>query len=287
MIRVKSVNYLVGVSWFVLSLFISSLNDVLTKYLCGSIGPYEVVFFRFLFSIITLLPFMLYYGKNSFITSRPLVHVIRGGLLFGGIALWSHALSVVVVTVATVISFTIPLFVLIFAKIFLGENVTLARWVATVVGLIGVVIVINPTSATFNIMSASLILASMMFAGLDVINKKYVIKESMFSMLFYSSIVTTALSSFPAFLNWSMPTTQDLLLLLILGAGANLILYFLLKAFALIDASAAAPYRYIELLISSFLGYLIFAEIPTINTVIGALIIIPCTLFVIYNEIKK
>ncbi len=285
--KINHVNYFLGVFWFIASLFISSLNDVLTKYLGSSINPYEVVFFRYLFGTLTLLPFMMYYGKRTFVTSRPMVHVLRGCLLFGGIALWCHALNVVTVTAATVINFTIPLFVLIFARIFLGENVTLTRWVATIIGLIGIIVVINPISDDFNVMSASLVFGSIMFAGLDVINKKYVIKESMFSMLFYSNIVTLALSSVPAFYNWSFPSTQDLLLLLVLGGGANLILYFLLKSFALIDASAVAPYRYVELLISASLAYFIFNEVPTAHTLIGAVIIIPSTLFVIYNEIKK
>ena len=258
--KINHVNYFLGVFWFIASLFISSLNDVLTKYLGSSINPYEVVFFRYLFGTLTLLPFMMYYGKRTFVTSRPMVHVLRGCLLFGGIALWCHALNVVTVTAATVINFTIPLFVLIFARIFLGENVTLTRWVATIIGLIGIIVVINPISDDFNVMSASLIFGSIMFAGLDVINKKYVIKESMFSMLFYSNIVTLALSSVPAFYNWSFPSTQDLLLLLVLGGGANLILYFLLKSFALIDASAVAPYRYVELL-DNFIRFLQFCLI--------------------------
>jgi S-adenosylmethionine uptake transporter len=285
--KINYINYFIGIFWFIASLFISSLNDILTKYLGNSINPYEIVFFRYLFGTLTLLPFMIFYGKSTFVTSRPMVHILRGFLLFGGIALWCHALNVVIVTVATVINFTIPLFVLIFARIFLRENVTLNRWMATIVGLIGIIVVINPISPNFNIMSGLLIFGSIMFACLDVINKKYVIKESMFSMLFYSNIVTLILSTGPAFYNWSVPATQDLLLLLVLGGGANLILYFLLKSFALIDASAVAPYRYIELLISASLAYLIFNEIPTPHTLIGAAIIIPSTLFVIYNEIKK
>ncbi len=283
----KSLNYFIGILWFVVSLFVSSINDVLTKHLGNSIGPYQVVFLRYLFGIITLLPFMLFHGKQSFVTSRPMVHITRGVLLFGGITLWCHALNVVIVTVATVINFTIPLFVLILARLFLGENVTISRWVATIVGLLGVIIIINPVSPNFNSMSALLVVGSIMFACLDIINKKYVIKESMFSMLFFSNLVTLILSAIPAFSEWITPSINNLLLLLLLGGGANLILYFLLKSFALVEASAVAPYRYIELLISASLGYIIFNETPTMSTIIGALIIMPCTLFVIYNEIKK
>lgn len=278
--------YLLGVVWFIASLVISSLNDVITKYLGSNISPYQIVFFRYLFGTLVLLPFMFAHGKAAFVTSRPLLHVARGSLLFGGIALWCHALNVVMVTVATVINFTIPLLVLIFARIFLKEHVTFARWVATIVGLCGVIVVINPTSPDFNVVSALLVVGSAMFAGLDVINKKYVIKETMYSMLFYSNIVTLLWSVIPAQAAWVELSMHDLVLLFILGAGANLILYCLLKAFALDDASALAPYRYTELFISASLGYLIFSEIPTINTLMGAIIIVPATLFVIYNELR-
>lgn len=283
----KNTIYLQGVAWFIASLFISTCNDIITKYLGHNITPYQVVFCRFLFGTITLLPFMLWHGKKSFYTSRPMVHVIRGSLLFCGIFLWAYALNHVIVTMATVINFTIPLIVVCFARIFLGENVSLARWIATLFGLIGVVVVINPTAIEFDFMSLLLVIGSIMFAGLDIINKKYIVKESMFSMLFYSNLVTLLLSFIPAYYHWIELDLHQLLLIMCLGAGANLILYCILKAFALDDASALAPYRYTELIISSTLGYLIFSEIPSINVLLGAAIIVPATFFVIYNETRK
>ena len=127
----------------------------------------------------------------------------------------------------------------------------------------------------------------MAFAILDIINKKFVIKESMISMLFYSAIVTALLALPFALQYWLAPTMEEIALLFILGASANLILFFLLKAFAVADATALAPYRYFELIVSAIIAYIVFNEIPTEETLWGALIIIPSTLFIIYSEKKE
>ena len=119
---------------------------------------------------------------------------------------------------------------------------------------------------------------------LDIINKKYVIKESMISMLFYSALVTSLISIPPSIVYWQTPEYSELVLLFALGAGGSLILFFLLKAFSLVYATAIAPYRYLELLFSAAAGYIIFNEFPENSTLYGALIIIPATLFIIYSE---
>ena len=76
-------------------------------------------------------------------------------------------------------------------------------------------------------------------------------------------------------------------MLFILGAGGSLILFFLLKAFSLADATALAPYRYFELVVSAIIAYIVFHEIPKDATILGSLVVIPSTLFIIYSEKKE
>ncbi len=287
--------FLRGILWFLMSLLVSNINDVISKYLGSNLHPIQITFMRFLFGTLILIPFMAYSGRQSFTTSRPLLHFLRGVFLFGGIALWNYGLTIAPITVVTLISFTIPLFVLILAKLFLKENVGYARSVATLVGFIGVTIVLflQPSSSTSNIFrglnsqALILLISALLFASLDIINKKYVIKETMLSMLFYSALVTTLLGAFPASKVWVDPTPIQYGLLFALGCGANLILYFLLKAFALVDASGVAPFRYFELVVSALTGFLFFTEIPTFATIIGSAIIIPSTLYIAQYERQR
>jgi S-adenosylmethionine uptake transporter len=127
----------------------------------------------------------------------------------------------------------------------------------------------------------------MLFASLDIINKKYVIKESMLSMLFYSSLVTTFLALFPIYMSEQtlrMPIAVDLVYIMILGVGSNFILFCLLKAFQLVKASSVAPFRYLELIFSILFGYIIFNELPSYNAYIGASIIIPCSFYIVFQK---
>ncbi len=279
--------YFTGIAWFVMSLFSSTANDVISKYTGASLHPFQVAFFRFFFSALSLLPFIIYYGKDSIKTSRPFVHFMRGLMLFLGMTAWTYGLVSAPVTTATVISFSIPLFTLVLATVFLDENIIWQRWLVTLTGFIGIIITLNPSSSEFNPEVLIFVIAAAGFAGLDIINKKFIIKESMISMLFYSASITAALSAIPAFYYWQTPAVQELVLLAILGMSANLILFFLLKAFSLIDATAVAPYRYLELFFSSVAAYVIFDEIPQDNVLYGALVIIPSTLFITYSEQRE
>lgn len=287
MSNISKKQYFLGVSWFMLSLITSVINDIISKYSGQYLPSIEISFFRFLFTTLTLVPFILYYGKQSLKSSRPIIHVVRGCLLFFGISGWTYGITIAPIAIVTIMSFTIPLFTLILAMFFLNEKIIWQRWVATIVGFLGIALIVYPQGQGFNFEYLIFIVGAIMFAMLDIINKKFVIEESMISMLFYSALVTAVLSVGPAAYYWVQPTLKDLILFIILGASANLILYFLLKGFALVDATAVAPYRYLELLMSATLGYFIFAEIPDTNTWLSALIVIPSTLFIIYSENKN
>lgn len=278
--------YFIAVGWFVLSLFSSAANDIISKYLGLRLHPVEVTFFRFLFGSITLLPFILYHGRQTLKTSNPIVHISRGALLFFGMTAWNFGLNIAPVTTATVISWSIPLITLVLAVFFLSEKIIWQRWLVTIIGLIGIIITLKPNSSEFNPSVLIFVLAAISFSALDIINKKFIVKESMLSMLFYSALVTAILALLPTISCWQTPNLQELTLLFILGASANLILFFILKAFALIDITAIAPYRYLELIISSLAAYFVFNELPEKATLYGALVLIPSTLFIIYSEKK-
>ena len=282
--------YFIGINWFILSLVISSLNDTIARYLSIEISPLQTSFFRFFFGTLSLIPFIWYQGLKSIQTSRPMVHFVRGTFLAIAIFLWIKGLGSAQVATATIISFTIPIFILIMAPIFLKEKVSMKLWILTMVGLVGIVVTLNPHHVSFNADMLLLVVAAILFASLDIINKKYIVKETMLSMLFYSSVITTLLALIPVLIHiksWQTPAMIDLFYLMVLGVGSNLILFCLLKAFYLVKVSSVAPFRYLELLISIALGYLVFSELPPSHTYIGALIIIPSSLYIVLQGQKS
>ena len=173
------------------------------------------------------------------------------------------------------------------ARIFLKEQVSWQRWVATLLGFLGIVIALHPSGADFNLMALALVAATIMFATLDIINKKLLTEdETLLSMLFYSALGTAVLGFIPAVLTWQTPTVSELFFLLLLGGGASGIRFCLLKACAATEVSALQPFKYVELILSGIFGLLIFQELPAWSTVLGAIVIIPSTLYIAIHETK-
>ncbi|MBP9692959.1 MAG: DMT family transporter [Alphaproteobacteria bacterium] len=283
-----SKGYLQGIFWMLVVCLISNLNDVLTKHVGSRLSGFEVAFFRFFFSTLVLLPFMAYRGKAAFVTHYPKAQCIRALLLMLAIAPWCYGVAALPLTLATTLSFTVPLFVLPLAKIFLKEHVGWQRGAATLFGFIGIILAMHPTGDGFNPMALALVASAVMFATLDIINKKLLTEdETLLSMLFYSALGTAILGLIPALLTWETPTVQELFFLLLLGGGGSLILFCLLKAFAATEVSALAPFKYFELILSGIFGLIVFHEFPTASTFLGAAIIIPSTLYLAIFETRQ
>jgi S-adenosylmethionine uptake transporter len=270
--------YLRGVLWFVLSLAACQANDVAMKFLSMRLDPIQTTFLRFSCAGILLLPFMVAAGSASFRTVRPLLHLCRGAVLFAATAFWCLGLRYAALPTAVLIGFSMPLILLILARIFLRERVSTWRWAATAVGFLGIAVATNPSGpVVFNWAAIPLLLSATFFALLDILNRRYAAKESIWAMIFYGSLGTALFSAWPAFSRWVPPSGSEWLLAVFLGVGANVLLFCLMRALRLIEASATAPYRNVEFLFSLATGYVFFGEIIDGPTLLGAAIVIPTT----------
>ncbi|MDR0351455.1 MAG: DMT family transporter [Puniceicoccales bacterium] len=279
--------YFRGILWFVASLLCCVTNDSIMKHIGLKCHPLQIVFMRFFFGVITLLPFVLKNQLKSLKTTRPLAHIVRGLILFSGITLWCSGLKSVPLNVASLITFTIPMFTLLLAAIMLQENIGRARWLATLCGFIGVGIVINPEASNFPLSGTLILLfGASMFALLDIINKMLSSRESTISSIFYTAFITMTLSSIPAIILWQPLSIYQLCLFFILGMSSNFLLFCVLKSFSYVDVSAVAPFRYFELIFAYLFGYVLFGEVITIKTLLGGAIIIPSALYLMVREVS-
>jgi drug/metabolite transporter (DMT)-like permease len=247
----------------------------------------QIVFLRYFFATLSLIPCMLAHGRHTFQTRHGVMHPVRAVMLTLGIAMYCFSLNKLPMTTVVTVDFTIPIFTLVLAHIFLKERISKARLFATLMGFVGILVTSEPANTDFASYAVIfLVLAAILFAGLDVINKKFVVEEGILTMLFYTAIAALGLSAIPAWMCWERVLPLDWFLFIALGIGANLLLYCILKAFQRVGVSAVAPFRYVELLLSAAAGFLFFNEIPTSGTLLGACIIIPSTLYVILAEAK-
>ena len=284
--------FTIGIAWFFMHQIIGVANDVIMKAAGQTLSVAQVVFLRFFFATLTMLPVMLISGKDSFKTDRLPLHFARSALLAMGIFLYAKGLTVAPIAVVTTLNFTIPLFTLVLARFVLKEKVDVNRWIGTVVGFLGVCVVLKPTGGaaglgSFNMSWLLILAAATIFASLDVLNKVFVGRESFWAMIFYTALFTTLIFSPFAFIGWVAPTMTQYGALAALGAGANALLYCLLKSFSMVDASALAPFRYTELILSAGVGWVLFKEAISMNTILGAMVIVPSTLYVVWKENQK
>lgn len=249
----------------------------------------EITFFRFFFSFIMLIPFIFFQKKGilSLKTKAYGHHIAR--ITLGAIALWLGCISVNHISLSqnTAITFTQPLFFLPLAYVFLKEKIGFNRIFATIIGFMGLLYLVQPWANHFSLWHLIPMLAAFLFAILDVITKKMVTNESTLTLLFYFSLGSTLLT-FPFIISTCSPLTfYEVFLLFVLGLGGNMIQICLFLAFSATQASALAPFRYVELVIAILFGYLFFNQLPTIYTFIGSSIIIFSTLYLLYMETKS
>ncbi|MEI8321275.1 MAG: DMT family transporter [Alphaproteobacteria bacterium] len=283
-----SPGYAQGVTWAILTAFVSVSNDVITKFVGTRLDGIEISFFRFFFSMVTVLPFMLQKGFPLFKTKQPALHFWRALIGCAAIALFIYSLILLPFADVNVLSYTQPLFFMPIAILFLREKVTANRWIAAAFGFMGILCVMRLGSEAFTPLIFIPIGSTILFAMLDMLAKKMVtIQEHTITMLFYFALGTTLAALVPAIYVWKTPTMGELFWLFCLGSGANLIQVCLFRAFAAADASALVPFRYTELIFVIISGWLLFNEWPTLNTLLGAALIIGSTLYMTYMEMNK
>ncbi len=281
----KKNDYFIGISWFILSILTTIINNVTTQYIVNILNIFQIIFLRSLSSSAILIPIILINGKSVIKTSNIFIHFARGGILFLSITAWSYGLKFVFIATASVISFSIPLFTLILSTFFLKENIIWQRWVVIVLGFIGIVVAITPHD--FNLYIITFILSAAGFAILDIINKKFIIQETTIGMLFYSAAFSTMISAPLAIYYWVPITLKQLIIISSLGIEENLISLFILKALLLLDVTALAPYRYLEFIFTSIICYILHISGNLVATCYGSIIILSAIVFLHYSEKKQ
>lgn len=284
--------YKQGALWILCACLISALNDLACKLSGTHLSGINVLFFRFLFSAVFFLPMVIAQPK-TFMTRHFWTHGLRGGLFALAMVPWCCGLIQLPLPMVTTISFTTPIFITLLAGIFLKERLGWQRLLATAAGFIGIMISsgllmgVSGFQNNLSSMAGLAILATLLFAVLDIVNKRLLIlNEGIKPLMFYSAIWTTLWTLPFALYYWQSPTWCELGLLFFLGIGGNLMLGCILKSLSYCDLSSLQPLRYSEFVFSSALSILVFEKWPTIYDVWGMSLIIPSTLYLVHHELK-
>lgn len=261
-------------------------SDAMAKYLArGGMPPVEIAWIRFSVFLLIMLPIVtIPSGGKMLRSSRPLLQVFRGlGLLCSSI-FFIVGLSFLPIAEATATGFISPLFVTGLSIIFLGEKVGLRRWTATIIGLIGVLIIVRPGTSAFHPAALFPIISALGWASALVLTRKMSGADHPITTMAYSAIVGFLVLSLFAPFYWSQPTWTQLGLGVAIGVSSTVGHWIVVLAFRYADASVLAPFSYVQLMWVTLLGFFVFGEIPDAWTFLGAAIIIASGVYTAHRE---
>jgi len=274
-----------GFLYMFLSICAFSLMDVIVKWSVEyPIG--QVLFFRGFFGIVFYF-FVIPKNRlhNFYVTKRPGLHFLR--CVSGLIALVAIFIALRKLPLATVvsISFAAPIFTTIFSIFLLSEKVGIFRWLAVIVGFVGIIIITEPGISQLNIYYIFPIIFCLGLSYVAITIRQLSSTEPVWLISFYFSLSITLLSFLTIPQGWIMPSFNHLIILSLIGIFGGVANLWLSQSYKYSEVSLVTPLKYLALVFAIIFGYFIWGEIPTIKTLLGAFLVIISTLIIFRREI--
>lgn len=286
-----------GILWFIGGRFSFALAGTAIKFF-----PFTSIQFNFirgLFVSLVLFPILYRRGIKSFYSSQPILLFSRILLAAGGLMCQYYAIQNMSFAKATTLVALQTLLIPVFAKIFLGEHVGFQRWLAIIVGYIGIWIAVDPIYTGIDFAEMMALLCALIAAVVNVMSKQLVKTHTPEILMFYAALLAVVLigimwifwSYWAPYFNarpWPNMTIIDFMILLLCLGPVGIVAQFgYLKAFTYADLSLLAPYEYISFIFAIFFGYVFFDEIPVRSTWVGMGLIVCATVLVTSYEIRQ
>ncbi len=273
-----------GALWMMVSAACFSVMSAAVRHLSAELSPFEITFLRNLFGLVIVLPFVLRTGQPLFRTRHWPLYVARAAIGLVAMWAWYYAVSITPLAEAVALNFTVPLFTIPAAILILREKVGIRRWGATLVGFLGVLIILQPGSVALSLGGLLAITAAAFFAFSLILVKILTRTESPAAIVFYMNLIMTPMVLGPAILVWETPSWVQLGWLAIIGAVGTLGHISLVRAFAATEATVVVPFDFMRLPFAALIAYFAFGEVPQVWTWIGAAVIIAGTVYITHRE---
>ena len=246
----------------------------------------QIVFVRAVFGVAVAAPLLMRRGGRGFRTGHLRLQVGTGVL--GAIALIGtfFALTRLELADVTVVMFTRPMFLLLLAMLFLGEAMRAGRWLATLTGFVGVLVIVKPAGIV-EAAALAVIMSALLSAVMVVFIKKMAAVDGPDIQLFYFNLTMAAVLVVPSVLVWTTPSWADLALLLLVGVFGASNATFNVFALRVGEATAVSPFDYTRLIFAALIGFLLFGEIPDSWFWLGSAMIVAANIYIVRSRPKR
>ena len=283
----KTKQALLGILFFIIAIFLISVVDTVCKFYTKELHSIQLVWGYFIGINLILWTFFFLKGEKLSklkVTERPILQIARPAFLVFSISSLFLGLTYLPIAEATAIGFVAPLFITVLSVPILKERVDIHRWCAVIIGLAGVMIIVRPGGAFWQLASIMPLLGALFFALFQIMTRLLSATENTYTTLFYTGLGGLGWSSLMVPFVWTTPFKIHFLVFLGTGTMGALAHLCMINAFDRAEASLLAPYNYTKLLWVVFLGYWIFDDIPSLEMWVGAFIIVSAGFYVFYTE---
>lgn len=278
-------NIPLGIGLMVAAVFLFSMNDVLGKWLAATYAAPQILLFRNLAALIVLLPLIGRVGFRTLIdVERPWLQFVRASLGAIEVGFFYWAVSYLPLADAMTFYLAGPIYVTVMAALFLGETVGWRRWTAVIAGFVGVVIALGPSAASFGWPALIPFVGSIIYA-VFLVTTRVLRGTSDVAMATWQVIAGLVIGAIATPLVWRpFESWSDGLLIGLLGVVALVAIVGTNRSLAVAPASVVVPYQYTIIVWAVIFGYVVFDDIPQVQTLVGAAIIVAAGLFIFLRE---
>ena len=279
---------LTGILLIVAAMTLVPIMDGIAKHLSARYAVTEIVWARYFFHLLILLPLVLrYHGRRALILKNPWLQWLRGGFVLSATALFFAAIARMPIADALALVFVSPMIVTVLSALILKEQVGPRRWLAVLVGFGGALIIIRPGIAGFDLGSLLALGAGVVYACFIVTTRKLSGSAAPLVTLTYTALVGTLIMSLLVPWYWQTPQPGDLVLMIGMGAIAAASHFMIIKAFDCATASLLAPYNYAEIVMATLVGWLWFGDFPDGWTWCGMAVIVISGFYISLREQRR
>lgn len=282
----ESTERLRGIALMCLAVLCFSFLDTAAKYAATHVPVVEVIWARYAFSVVFAVILLRSWNRPAdYLTRRPFAQALRAVFLLASTGFNFFALKYLQLAEAAAITFAAPLITTALSGPVLNEWPGARRWAAVIVGFVGVLIIVGPTTDAFQPAALLSVCAAIGYAGYGLTTRMLSATESPAGMLVYGSLLAVivltpalpAAGEMPP--NWLVASA-----LVATGLFAAVGHWFLIHANRRAPATVVAPFQYTQILWMPILGYIVFGDTPGPATLIGAAVVIASGLYILYRE---
>ncbi|CUH88223.1 carboxylate/amino acid/amine transporter [Phaeobacter sp. CECT 5382] len=286
----QSNNVPFGILLMIGATVVFALQDGISRHLAGTYNTYMVVMVRYWFfaAFVVFLAMRAPGGiRATAQTSQLGLQIFRGVLLVGEICVAVYGFTLLGLVESQAVFICYPLLVAALSGPVLGERVGWRRWAAIGVGLIGVLIILQPGAGVFNPVAVIPFISALMFAVYGLVTRYAARKDSTATSFFWTGIAGMVSMTSVGIWFWEPMSQSDWVWMALLCVSGVTGHWLLIKCYEVAEASAVQPFAYFHLVWAAILGVSIFGEVIRLNVATGAAIIMAAGLFTLWRESRK